>query len=348
MLIGVNALTLEPDGGGEDRYLRRLLVTMRQIQPDTQFLIFTDPANHDSFAGWDRAPLDPDRRRGLFSGRDAQLERAAKQRGVDALFSCVANAPARVSVPVVLYALDLLRWEVDYRREHREDEACFKRVKQICADAAAIVAPSGFLQRKYLELLDVPLNKVIVAPLGVDEAFGRPSPCIVPQPYLLTVGSTRRFKNVPRFRDALEQLRDHIPHGLVVVGRRGEAEPDDWGDRVIRIEECPLVYLAGLYQHCDVFVQPSLYEGSGVTVLEAMRAGAIAATSRSGGIPEVAGDTPIFFNPESTASIVAAIRWAVAEEPAHRQSRIKFGKQVAAEYTWERCAWKTLSAFKRT
>jgi len=90
------------------------------------------------------------------------------------------------------------------------------------------------------------------------------------------------------------------------VGQPAEAEPADWGPRVMRIEYCPASHLAGLYQHCDAFIQPSLYEGSGVTVLEAMRAGAPVVTSRTGGIEEVAGDTPIFFNPESTASIIAA------------------------------------------
>jgi glycosyltransferase involved in cell wall biosynthesis len=162
------------------------------------------------------------------------------------------------------------------------------------------------------------------------------------------VGSTHAFRNIPRFRNAFDVLKDEIPHNLVVAGAPGEAEPADWGPRVIRIESCPTTYLAGLYQHCDVFVQPGIHEGSGITVLEAMRAGAPVATSRTGGVPEVAGDTPIYFNPESLSSIVASIRWAIEESPEQRLSRVKYGRQVAAEYTWERCAWKTLSAFKRT
>ena len=349
MLVGVNTFGIVPSyGGGAERYLRNVLAKMREVQPDTHFVLFTDPVNHDSFEGWDRECLDLSQGMGLFSSADAQLDRAARRLGVDMLFSSLEAAPTRSSAPLVLFVLDVRRFEKDYLREHRAAASDARVARKICASAAAFVAPSEFTQRKLLECLDVPLNKVVVAPLGIDEAFGRPNPCALQPPFLLTVGCTHEFKNIPRMREAFEVLKDEFPHNLVVVGRPGDAEPDDWGPRVMRIEYCGSSHLAGLYQHADVYVQPSLYEGSGATVLEAMRAGTPVATSRTGGIPEAASETPIFFNPESTASIVAAIRWGIEESPEQRQRRVKFGKQVAAEFTWERCAWKTLSAFKRT
>jgi glycosyltransferase involved in cell wall biosynthesis len=321
---------------------------MREIQPGTQFVLFTDPSNHDALDGWDRECLESSSTFGIFGGIDAQLDRAARRRGIDVLFTSLWTAPARISVPTVLYALDLLGFEKEYLRERHRTPMPPKTAKRLCANAAAIVAPSEFIQRKYLELLEIPLNKVVVAPLGVDPVFGEPNACAAQQPFLLTVGTTREFRNIPRLREVFEWLKDEFPHNLVVVGRPGEAEPADWGERVMRIEYCATGHLAGLYQHCDVCVQASLYEGSGVTVLEAMRAGAAVATSRTGGIPEVAGDTPFYFNPESTSSIVAAVRWAIEEDAKQRLNRLKYGKQVAAEFTWEKCAWKTLSAFKRT
>jgi alpha-1,3-rhamnosyl/mannosyltransferase len=320
---------------------------MRQVQPDTEFVIFTDPGNHESFADWERECLDPGAKYVLFGGIEAQLDRAARKRNVDLLFSPMASAPAKTSVPLVVFALGLQAWEPESLRERRGGAASWKAVKRICNNAAAIVAPSEFLQRHFLELLDIPLNHVIVAPLGVSEVFSKPYDCALQKPFLLAVGCTHSFKNIPRLREVFDHLRDEIPHSLVVVGGVGDAEPSDWGPRVMRVEYCPATYLAGLYQNCDAYVQPSMREGSGVTVLEAMRAGAPVAASRTGGIAEVANDIPIFFNPESTASILAAIRRAIEEEPQQRQNRMKFGRQVAAEYTWERCAWKTLSAFKR-
>lgn len=349
MLVGVNALTLDVRlGGGENRYLGRVLATMREVQPDTQFVVFTDPDNHDAFEGWQRECIDVAAKIGIFGGVESQLDRAVRRAGVDLLFSSLWAAPSRVSVPLVIYAFDLRKFEEEYQRDNRRTAPNPKLAKRICTAAAAIVAPSEFIQRKFLEVLEIPLNKVIVAPPGVDPAFAQPNNCAIQEPFLLTVGSTHPFRNIPRFRNAFEVLKDEIPHNLVVAGAPGEAEPDDWGPRVIRIESCPITYLAGLYQHCDVFVQPGIHEGSGITVLEAMRAGASVVTSRTGGVPEVAGDSPIYFNPESLSSIVASIRWAIEESPEQRSNRVKYGRHVSAEYTWERCAWKTLSAFKRT
>ncbi len=348
MLVGVNALLYDPRcPGGDGRYLRQVLAKMREIQPDTRFVVFTSPLSHDAFEGWDREYLDVQQKSGLFGGLDSQLDRAAKQRGVDLVFSSLLAAPARLSAPLVLYSMDLHYFEKDYLRDRRRTDVSVRDVKRICGRAAAIVAPSEFMQRKHLELLDIPLNHVIVAPLGVEDVFTQPNACAIEPPFLVSIGDTREFKNIPRLREAFDILKDEFDHTLIVVGRPCEAEPDDWGPRVMRIEYCSAAHLAGLLQHCDVCVQPSLYEGSGVAVLEAMRAGAPVATSRTGGIAEVAGDTPFYFNPENTSSIVSTVRWAIEEGPELRNSRVKFGRQVAGEFTWERCAWKTLSAFKR-
>jgi glycosyltransferase involved in cell wall biosynthesis len=346
MIVSVNLVGIEASrGGGAEYYLRNVLAKMRAIQPDTRFVLFTSADNHDSFDGWDRECLDSG---GLFTGLEGRVERAAKQRGADVLFTPLESAPAKSSIPVVVFALDLYAWESEADESVRKRAAKIKAAKRVCENAAAIIAPSEFVQRKYLELLGIPLNKVVVAPLGVSEVFAMPQPCFVQQPYLLVVGATRVYRNLKRLREVFDIFKDDFPHGLIVVGQPAEAEPADWGPRVMRIEYCPASHLAGLYQHCDAFIQPSLYEGSGVTVLEAMRAGAPVVTSRTGGIEEVAGDTPIFFNPESTASIIAGVKWAIEEQPEQRQARVRYGKQAASEYTWERCAWKTLSAFKRT
>ena len=222
-----------------------------------------------------------------------------------------------------------------------------KAVKRTCKQAPAIVVPSRFLQQECLDVLDASLDKVVVAPLGVAGIFEEPQQGIAAKPYVLTVGNTHAFRNIGRLRQALDRLKDEMPHTLVVVGQTCEAEPEDWGPRVVRVDRCPTVHLAGLYQHCDVFICPSLYEGSGVTVLEAMRAGAPVAASRVGGIPEVAGDTPVYLNPESVSAMVAAMRRLLGEGATARQRRSRFGRQLAARYTWEDCAWKTLGAFRR-
>lgn len=347
MLFGVNALYMQPgQGGGEERYLRSVLATIRQVQPEAKFVVFTTTANEGSFAGFPCMCVEA--KAALFSGADAQLAAAAKDSGIDVLFSPLWCAPVKFPVPVVLFALDVRRFEPDWLRQERHGAANLRTARKICANAAAIVTPSEFTRRRFLDLLDIPLNKLIVAPPGVGAEFENPQPPFVQRPYFLAVGDTRRWKNIDRLRQAVAQISEELPHHLVMVGKAAEAEPADWGANVIRIDACGDCHLAALYQHCDVYIQPSLYEGSGVTVLEAMRAGAVIATSHTGAITEVAADVPFFFNPESVPSIVTTLRWAVEEGPEKRRKRTRYGRQLSLEYTWDRCAWKVLSALKRT
>jgi len=115
----------------------------------------------------------------------------------------------------------------------------------------------------------------------------------------------------------------------------------------MRIEHCPAAQLASLYQHCVFFICPTLYTGTGITVLYGMRAGARVLAGRVGAIPEVAGNIPLYFNPESVDSIRRAVRRALDEDPKKREQLSKVAPDRTVECTWERCAWKTLSAFKR-
>lgn len=346
MLVGVNALNIKPGyGGGEERFLRIVLSKMRQLQPSTKFAIFTDAGNHESFEGWDRVQVEPGSWLGGSSSGDVAA--AAKRAAVDVLFSPLATAPAKCSTPLVLLAMDFRLWDNEFTPKPPRGVPPLKAVKKICAAAKSLVVPSVAVQRKALYLMETGLDKITVAPLGVDEVFSMPQPTIIDGPYYLVVGDTRSFKNIPRLQELFKQLSEETPHTLVVVGRPGDAEPANWGPRVIRVEQCPAAHLASLYQHSDVYIQPSLYEGSGVTILEAIRAGACIATSRVGGIEEVAGDVPVFFNPESVPSMLGAVRRILEEDRQKRRKRAQLASHLASEYTWEKCAWKTLTAFKK-
>ena len=351
MLVGVNTLTIAPGRGGiEEFFLRNALAQVRNLQTETRFVLFTSTQNHASFEGWDRICVGESggRVRGRLAAWEGPLIEAIERSGADLLFSPLDPPITKWPVPLVLYVMDLSHYETIPAKGGWGSGAKLKAAKQLCRGAGAVVAPSQHIQDVLLEVLETPLNKVVVAPLGVDEVFGQPQACMVQQPYLLTVGDTDESRNIPRLRAALERMKDEIPdHSLVVVGIPGEAEPSSWGDSVVRIERCAAAHLASLYQHCDLCICPSLYEASGIAVLQAMRAGARVLTSRVGGIPEVAGDVPLYFNPESVGSLIGGIRRGLKKDEPQLEHRIAYGRQVAKGYTWEKCAWKTLSAFKR-
>lgn len=341
MVIGVNALTLNPAvGGGVEVYLRNLLTTISEVQPDAKFVIFMGEGDYEDFNKWECVPVSPP--------EPEQLSEAAAAAGCDVLFSSLYCAPQHCAVPLVLFALELRTVELAKanKRLFGEDPK-IKAWKQLCKSARSIVVPSEFLRKAFLELLEVPLNKCVLAPPGVSQVFSKPQASFVEEPYLLFVGTTHATKNIALLMRAFDAIAADHPHALVVVGAPGDEERDDWGPRVVRIERCSSSHLAGLYQHADLYICPSVYDGSGVTILEAMRSGARIAAVKQGGIKEVAGDVPIYFNGEDVASLVNIIRRVIQETPEDRERHAKAGQQRAADYTWENCAWKTLAAFKR-
>lgn len=337
MRMAVNALGIGSTGG-ESLYFRQVLQKITELEHSMECVLITDTDAFDGFNGI-----------GLIKIKGpSALSRAIAKNKADVLFSPLSTAPRKSAVPLILLVMELysLREEKTHKRGLFA-QSPLKEAREILEDAVVAVVPSEFIKRELLDLFEVPLNKVVVAPLGVVDEFAQPQNCIVEKPYFLVVGSLSERKNIPLLREAFERVSSEISHILVVVGQPNENEPEDWGPRVVRIDRVGTTQLAGLYQHSDLVICPSRYEGSGVQVLEALKAGARVAVGRVGGITEVAGDAPIFFNPESVDSLVGALRRAMTESAADRERRRRSAKQIAHQYTWENTARQTLSAFRR-
>lgn len=326
-------------GGGEEIYLRKILAEIKSMQSNAELILFTDLLNHDSFSDYTCIKIKSEK----------EIARACASQNIDLLFSAAQNAPKKISVPLVLWVMSLYEEDTPPQKKSfwgkSQDQSA--NIGDTCLRADIIVVPSEYLKKELLRLYTIPLNKIVVAPLGVDETFGTPQSCIVQQPYFLAVGKVSPRKNLDALLEAFRKIEDDIPHSLVIVGQPHPDEPDHWGDRIFRIDRLGNTQLAGLYQHCDMYLCPSLYEGSGVTVLEAFKAGALVGTSRTGGIKEIAGDAPFFFNAESVDSIVGVLKRAIDETPENRARRASGGKPLTVEFTWENTAIKTLTAFRK-
>lgn len=348
MRIGVNILGLEPGYDEEDVYLRNVLLRMREIQPDSQFVLFTDAKNHDSFKGWERVFIGkpPDFLQGPVAV-EKNLDRAAKSARVDLVFTPLQTAGEISAVPVVPYVLDLSFIDAPQTLGRWGAASLNKEFRKICGRAQVLVAPSESMRRHLLATLGVPMNKVVVAPPGADPGFETAHPSIAEKPFLVTMNDTRHREYLKFLLDAFGKMVDEIPHTLVIIGRPDSTEPDDWGPRVLRIHQCPVPQRAGLLQHSDAYVSASLHEGACIPILEAMRAGARIIAPRVGGVPEIASTLPIYYNHESVASLVGAVRRVMQEDKTERARQIAFARSRAREYTWEKCAWTTLSAFKK-
>lgn len=175
-------------------------------------------------------------------------------------------------------------------------------------------------------------------------------------PYLLYVGNVKPHKNLSALLEAFEGLKEKIPHQLVIVGRRsgfitGDAalveKADSLEGRVQFTDYIAHEEMEQYFVHADALVFPSIYEGFGLPPLEAMACGCPVVVSHSASLPEVCGESIIYFNPHSTQEIADAIL-KVLNDTKLRAKQIQQGKKHAQAFTWERTASKTWDVIEQT
>lgn len=231
---------------------------------------------------------------------------------------------------------------------------------------AHIIAISHSTKTDLGKFLNIPPEKITVTHLGVRPGFNsavkqeRLGEIIdkyrLPSRYLFYVGNFFPYKNLERLLDALIILSDR--HGLsipLVIG--GKIHPffrdevhksvssRSLSDRVIFTGYIPDDDLPCLYRAASAFVLPSLYEGFGLPVLEAMACGTPVACSSTSSLPEVAGDAALLFDPDSCESIAEALMRALSDEDLRKDLSAK-GVRRAAHFSWETCARETLQVYR--
>jgi glycosyltransferase involved in cell wall biosynthesis len=175
-----------------------------------------------------------------------------------------------------------------------------------------------------------------------------------PAGFVLAAGTLEPRKNLPRLVEAYESLGEAVQraHPLVVVGALGwETGPtlealQALGGRCTMLGYVSDAALAELYRRCAVFCYPSLGEGFGLPVLEAMAAGAAVVTSNISSLPEVGGDAVQYVDPHAVDSIAAGLAILLTDE----DRRAELGRRArarAAEFSWERFAETALKTLER-
>jgi glycosyltransferase involved in cell wall biosynthesis len=262
---------------------------------------------------------------------------ALAARGLDLLHCTTFRGPLRSRLPVVLTIHDLaiLRHPETLPRWHRLYGRVGLRVVARAADV--VLAVSEFTKREIVELLGVPAERVRVVANGLDPVF-TPAGRAADGDYVLAVGTLEPRKNLDRAVEAARvagvELRVVGPAGWGGVKARG------WVGFVGDEE------LAQLYRGARCVVYPSLYEGFGIPVLEAMACGTPVVTSRDGATEEVAGGAAVLVDPLDSEAIAAGID----EADRRREELVPRGLARAREFTWERSAnaveavWRELLA----
>lgn len=348
MLVGVDTRipAIRRTPGPDRRWLQRLLRTAAELQGDTRFLLFTDEQTHKAWDGWDRVPVASERGGLAALLRGSSLANVIKQHDLDLILAPLDNPVPSPPVPQVLYAVDLAPWEPMSGVGPARKGAPVKEIRKACAGARRIVTASQYLRRRCLDFFEAALDRVTVAPPGVDAVYGEDYPPIVEPPYFMTYVDGLCTGRLELFDEVQERLNQQYGYTLVVAGPGWAEEPEDWSDTVVRVEYCPEAQLAGLYRNAAAFLYLPLHDGMAIPVLEAVRAGAPVVAPRSGALEELAGNSPFYYNPDSSRSMLQNIRRVLEQDPTERQRRTTEGRRTAAELSWEKSAWKMLSAFK--
>lgn len=172
-------------------------------------------------------------------------------------------------------------------------------------------------------------------------------------PFILAAGKISPRKNVARIIQALSKIADMIPHHLLLVGASG------WDmDEVFKEIRDPAVVgrihlvgyvsddqLRALYASASLYVHPSLYEGFGLTVLEAMAAGCPVVTSNVYSLPEVTGDAALLIDPYDVDEIAEAIK-SVCLDHSLADTLVKRGRSRAKKFSWDRCAEQVAKIYR--
>jgi len=181
------------------------------------------------------------------------------------------------------------------------------------------------------------------------------APPIFVTPYLLFIGTIQPRKNINYIIESFAKLVKTIPHNLILAGAPGESFSRvkaritelSINDRVIILGYISDNERTALYQHAELFIYPSKYEGFGLVVLEAMSYGVPVITANNSSLPEAAGDAAILIDPQDTEALPLAIQ-SVINDKHLRESMIQKGFIQSKKFSWEQCALEMLNLYKRT
>ena len=224
-------------------------------------------------------------------------------------------------------------------------------MKRACRRAAKILTVSDFTRQQVIDWARIPPGKIVNVGCGVDSAYCPSDETYgLPFPYLLCVGNRKRHKNEFRVVSAFAQADLNRRIHLVFTGNatsdlRRHIESNQLNSRVDFVGIVPESRFPALYRGAEAMVFPSLYEGFGLPVLEAMACGTPVVTSNVTAMPEVAGDAAILVDPISVEQIAGAMGSIVNDAELRQQLRSK-GLMRASQYSWEGTMAKTLELIR--
>ncbi len=367
MRIGIDARLNAYRQGGIAHYTRQLLGALAPLAPNDTFVALQHYRQQRPLVMASNVV-----RAGLFTPPHHRFEQIAlplellPQR-LNVLHSPDFIPPLRRPCPAVITVHDLafLRFPAILDAAARR---YYGQIEHAVVNADAIIAVSEATRNDIVELLAIPSERIDVVPEAAAPSFG---PLGLPpdaqrtingvplqaQTFMLFVSTIEPRKNIVTLLRALRICRDRRPkadYRLVLAGARGWlADPIYAMVHELALEDA-VHFLGGvdraslhwLYNACRLYVNPSLYEGFGLPVLEALACGAPSLVADTSSLPEVAGDAAQLLPPTEISAWADAIT-ALWQDEAARADLARRGPLQAATFSWARAAEETLAIYRR-
>ncbi len=368
MRIAIDATSVPPQPAGAGVYAIELVRAMAQRDRHDGYALFVRGSWLDAdLAGkrnWRAEHVGAASRPARLAWEQARLPRALSSLGIDVLHSTHHTLPlagVRCRRVVTIHDVTFFRIPERYPPARRLYMQTLTRLSARVADA--IIAPSNAARDDIVRTLGVPATKVVTvyeaaagrfvpvpdaAAMAVARAHG------IEGPFVLSVGSLEPGKNRARLIRAMAMLRDSgMQHQLVVVGQKAWkfdqelALVEELGmrDRVRYLGYVSDADLPALYSAADAFAFPSLHEGFGLPVIEAMACGTPVLTSSISATAEVATDAAVLVDPLSVDAIRDGLQ-RLLEEAELRADLSARGRARAAEFSWHRAADETHAVYE--
>jgi len=369
MKIGLNAHLLSSQAGyrsaGIHGYIHNILAHAPHLTPDDwQFTAMVGGQNHATFDGvtMQRASLDTE-----SPAKRIIWEQTLQpfQLGQYDLYHAMAFvAPMLLTTPMVVtvYDLTFMRYPERLTTARRLYLRMFTALT--CRRAKRVIAISQSTADDLTTLLDIPADKIDVTPLGYDAEtyFPRTKSQLydfstlhhLPERFWLFVGTLEPRKNLVMLLNAYAKLPKSERLPLILGGGKGwmvdeifaTIERHGLGGEVKHIGFIPTEDLPLWYNSAEAFLYPSVFEGFGLPVLEAMACGTPILTSNVSSLPEVAGDSGMTLSPDDEAIWTDALK-QVYQDSEWRESAREQGIQRAQQFTWERTAQLTIDSYRK-
>lgn len=358
MKIAIDVSQMCYEGTGVARYVHGLTESLLEAGSEHEFLLFAGTLRRRPFftnlkqsvpwnsAEWVILPLPPKVAGLALNTLNIPIEKLI---GYADLFHCSDWVEPSSICPRVTTVHDLVFVKYPDTVDILIRETQIKRLKKIVAGNTNIIADSMSTKNDLMERYGLPTSRIDVIYPGISPAYLPQSESEIdrvktkyhlPKDFILSLGTQEPRKNITRLIEATRDLT--IP--LVLTGKYGWGVAKETADKhVLSTGYVEEIDLPALYSGAIVFAYPSLYEGFGFPVLEAMACGTPVVTSNISSLPEVAGDAAILVNPNDVDSIKSGIEMAIK----NRDDLIKKGLTQSEKFSWSKCAKQVLEVYEK-